>query len=90
VGRRLQVLRPCAASGKRAWGRGPAVRRGAGAPGTLAGATLSLIHLALFDNESLQKFRIEVYQVMNRKVVDLTTLYNFYNGSIVFFTTNFA
>jgi hypothetical protein len=28
----------------------------AGAPDTLAGATLSLIHLALFENEFLQKF----------------------------------
>jgi hypothetical protein len=27
---------------------------------------------------------------MNRKVVDLTTLYNFYKGSIVFFSTDFA
>jgi hypothetical protein len=27
---------------------------------------------------------------MNRKVLDLTTLYNFYKGSIVFFSTDFA
>jgi hypothetical protein len=27
---------------------------------------------------------------MNRKVVDLTTLYNFYKGSRVFFSTDFA
>jgi hypothetical protein len=27
---------------------------------------------------------------MNRKVVELTTLYNFYKGSIVFFSTDFA
>jgi hypothetical protein len=27
---------------------------------------------------------------MNRKVADLTTLYNFYKGSIVFFSTDFA
>jgi hypothetical protein len=27
---------------------------------------------------------------MNRKVVDLTTLYNFYKGRIVFFSTDFA
>jgi hypothetical protein len=28
--------------------------------------------------------------VMNREVVDLTTLHNFYKGSIVFFSTDFA
>jgi hypothetical protein len=28
--------------------------------------------------------------VVNRKVVDLTTLYNFYKGSMVFFSTVFA
>jgi hypothetical protein len=28
--------------------------------------------------------------VMNRKVVDLTTLYNFCKGHIVFFSTDFA
>jgi hypothetical protein len=33
---------------------------------------------------------IEVYTVVNRKVVDLTTLYNFYKGSRVFFSTDFA
>jgi hypothetical protein len=27
---------------------------------------------------------------MNRKVVDLTTLYNFYKGRMVFFSTDFA
>jgi hypothetical protein len=27
---------------------------------------------------------------MNRKVVDLTTLYNFHKGSIVFFSMDFA
>jgi hypothetical protein len=27
---------------------------------------------------------------MNRKVVDLTTLYNFYKGSRVLFSTDFA
>jgi hypothetical protein len=27
---------------------------------------------------------------MNKKVVDLTTLYNFYKGSLVFFSTDFA
>jgi hypothetical protein len=27
---------------------------------------------------------------MNRKVVDLTTLYNIYKSSIVFFSTDFA
>jgi hypothetical protein len=27
---------------------------------------------------------------MNRKVVDLTTLYNFYKGGMVFFSTDIA
>jgi hypothetical protein len=31
-----------------------------------------------------------VHQVVNRKVVDLTTLYNFYKGSMVFFSMVFA
>jgi hypothetical protein len=31
-----------------------------------------------------------VHYVMNRKVVDLTTLYNFHKGSRVFFSTDFA
>jgi hypothetical protein len=33
---------------------------------------------------------IEVHKVVNRKVVDLTTLYNFYKGSRVFFSTDFV
>jgi hypothetical protein len=32
----------------------------------------------------------EVHRGVNSKVVDLTTLYNFYKGSIVFFSTDFA
>jgi hypothetical protein len=35
-------------------------------------------------------FEIKVHQVMNRKVVDLTSLYNFHKGSRVFFSTDFA
>jgi hypothetical protein len=31
-----------------------------------------------------------VHKVVNRKVVDLTTLYNFYKDSRVFFSTDFA
>jgi hypothetical protein len=31
-----------------------------------------------------------VHKVVNRKVVDLTTLYNFYKGRMVFFSTDFA
>jgi hypothetical protein len=31
-----------------------------------------------------------VHKVVNRKVVDLTILYNFYKGSRVFFSTDFA
>jgi hypothetical protein len=33
---------------------------------------------------------IEVHQVVNRKVVDLTTLHDFYKGSREFFSTDFA
>jgi hypothetical protein len=36
------------------------------------------------------KFWIEVHKVMNRKIVDPTTLYNFYKGSRVFFSTDLA
>jgi hypothetical protein len=31
-----------------------------------------------------------VHKVVNRKVVDLTTLYNFYKGRLVFFSTDLA
>jgi hypothetical protein len=31
-----------------------------------------------------------VHRVVNRKVVDLTTLYNLYKGLMVFFSTAFA
>jgi hypothetical protein len=31
-----------------------------------------------------------VHKVVNRKVVDLTTLYNFHKGSRVFFSMDFA
>jgi hypothetical protein len=37
-----------------------------------------------------QIFETKVHQVMNRKVVDLTTLYNFHKGSRVFFSMGFA
>jgi hypothetical protein len=33
---------------------------------------------------------MEVYKVRNRKVVDLTSVYKFYKGSRVFFSTDFA
>jgi hypothetical protein len=36
------------------------------------------------------KFCTEVHKVVNRKDVDLTTLYNFYKGLMVFFSTVFA
>jgi hypothetical protein len=36
------------------------------------------------------KIRIEVHKVVNRKVVALTTLYNFRKGSRVFFSMDFA
>jgi hypothetical protein len=37
-----------------------------------------------------QIFATKVHQVMNKKVVDLTTLYNFHKGFRVFFSTDFA
>jgi hypothetical protein len=37
-----------------------------------------------------RNFSTKVHQVVNRKVVYLTTLYNFYKGSRVFFSTDFA
>jgi hypothetical protein len=37
-----------------------------------------------------QHFATKVYQVMNRKVVDLTTLYHLHKGRMVFFSTDFA
>jgi hypothetical protein len=33
---------------------------------------------------------IEMHKVVNRKVVDLTTPYNFYKGCMVFFSTDFS
>jgi hypothetical protein len=33
---------------------------------------------------------MEVHKAVNRKVVDLITLYNFYKGRMVFFSTDFA
>jgi hypothetical protein len=33
---------------------------------------------------------MEVHQTMNREVVDLTILYNFHKGHMVFFSTGFA
>jgi hypothetical protein len=37
-----------------------------------------------------QFFATKVHQVMNRKFVELTNLYNFHKGSRVFFSTDFA
>jgi hypothetical protein len=36
------------------------------------------------------RFGMEVHQTMNRKVVDLTILYNFHKGHMVLFSTGFA
>jgi hypothetical protein len=35
-------------------------------------------------------FRVTAPTAVNRKVVDLTTLYNFHNGYLVYFSTDFA
>jgi hypothetical protein len=51
---------------------------------------LETILLSLCLSTIFSKICTEVQQVMNRKVVDLTILYNFYKGHIVFFSTNFA
>jgi hypothetical protein len=48
------------------------------------------VSVPCFERVKLQKNCIEVLKVMNRKVVDLTTLYNFHKGRIVFFSTDFA
>jgi hypothetical protein len=45
--------------------------------------TLVRLHLS-------QNLSTKVHKVMNRKVVDLTTLYNYYKGRMVFFSTDFA
>jgi hypothetical protein len=37
-----------------------------------------------------QFFATKVHQGVNRKVVDLTTLYNFHKGFMVFFSTDFV
>jgi hypothetical protein len=58
-------------------------RRGVGQPATVS------VYPALNASNS-KKNCIEVLKVMNRKVVDLTTLYNFHKGRIVFFSTDFA
>jgi hypothetical protein len=43
-----------------------------------------------FERVKLQKNCIEVLQVVNRKVEDLTILYHFHKGRMVFFSTDFA
>jgi hypothetical protein len=44
----------------------------------------------MFDRVFSQNFLIEVHKVVNRKVVDLTTLYNFHKSRLVFFSMDFA
>jgi hypothetical protein len=55
-----------------------------------ASAGPTLCHCTPAWTPKTPKIRIEVHKVVNRKVVDLTILYNFYKGSRVFFSTDFA
>jgi hypothetical protein len=57
-------------------------RRGVGSP--------QLCQCTLFRTLKTQKNWIGVLKVVNRRVVDLTTLFNFYKGSRVFFSMVFA
>jgi hypothetical protein len=84
--------------GSRGWrpARGAARATGAraGAPGSrrrgTTSAGLTACHRTPARTLKTPEILIEVHQVVNRKVVDLTTLYNYYKGSRVFFSTDFA
>jgi hypothetical protein len=64
--------------------RDVAARRGATSVGLVS------CHCSPIRALKTPEIRIEVHQVVNRKVVHLTTLYNFYKGSRLFFSTDFA
>jgi hypothetical protein len=70
-------------------------RRGAGARGRHDAAAQSAVGSKTFQSTPVRMRKspnilTEVHKVVNRKVVNLTALYNFYKGSIVFLSTNFA
>jgi hypothetical protein len=71
------------------WGSAGARRHGAGAR---AGARLRQISVrcAPVRTRQTSKFCTKVHKAMNGKVLDLTTLYNVYKGSRVFFSMDFA
>jgi hypothetical protein len=77
--------------GRRGLARARQARRGAG---DVAARALAFLHQTMLTTpiwlSITQKFSTQVHYAMNRKVVDLTTLYNFHKGSIVFFSTDFA
>jgi hypothetical protein len=80
-----------AAQGSNAEGRAPVgARRGALARWSAGAAGLPFAQTAAVQNTFSPNFLIDVQHVMNRKAVDLTTLYNFQKGHIVFFSTDFA
>jgi hypothetical protein len=74
------------------WARTPrAARRGRGAAGRATSHSgAKLFHCALACPRVSPYFEIEMHQGVNREVVDLTTLYNFHQGRMVFFSTDFA
>jgi hypothetical protein len=60
------------------------------ARGVLARSGAKRFQHSTVDHNFSQDFVTEVDQWVNRKVIDCSTLYNFYNGRIWFFSTNFA
>jgi hypothetical protein len=75
-------------------GRRGGVRRARGRSGALERGrrrvSLELFRTGPVRVIKTQFFATKVHQGVNRKVVDLTTLYNFHKGSRVFFSTDFA
>jgi hypothetical protein len=65
-------------------------RRGAGAGWRGVGQPATVSQYPALNASNSKKNCIEVLQVVNRKVVDLTTIYNFHKGRMVFFSTDFA
>jgi hypothetical protein len=80
--------------GARGLGRRGGIRRARGRSGALERGRrrvgLKLFWTGPVQAIKTQFFATKVHQGMNRKVVDLTTLYNFHKGSRVFFSTDFA
>jgi hypothetical protein len=49
-----------------------------------------LFQPACFDRDFSPKIRTVVHKNLNRKVIDLASLYNFYKGRMAFFSANCA